>query len=290
MLMCHTVAMEHSVSEDNVSQQHDYTRYDADSITWWSWRPGIRPRNAVFLGGLITLLALLLGGIGLVTLVLGLMDGTSAPLQLAGVVANHTTNNLDGFPRLSIRLHAVGFPTSISPVVSKAAFYAVHDGDSILVDYSPRLRFLYALDSGGRRYRFPGTSMADDLIGSLALLLLGGVLFPYPALLMLWGLRDLRSGYRRSGGYCTMTAKVIGKRAVVHTTRQRRTNRPGLTPRLSRSWYGIALDPVEPASSEQVMTFSIDDETYRFVGEGTLVQITYSPNLHYVYKLEQAQA
>lgn len=291
--VCHTVAdvtstpTEHSMSDDNMPQQHEYTTYDADSISWWSWRPGIRPRNAVLLGGLITLLALLLGSIGLVTLVLGIMDSASAPLQLAGIVASHTTNNLDGFPRLSIRLHAVGFPASISPVVSKVAFHAIHDGDSVLVDYSPRLRFLYALDSAGRRYMLPGKSMGDNPIGALALLLLGVVLFPYPALLMLWGGRDLRSDYGRRDGYCTMMARVVGKRAAVHTTTQ---NRPGLTPQLSRSWYGVALDPVEPISSEQVMTFSIDDETYRSVGEGMLVQIMYSPNLHYVYKLEPAQA
>jgi hypothetical protein len=251
----------------------------------------------MLLGGLITLLALLLGGIGLITLVLGIMDNSSAPLQLPGIVVNHTVNNLDGFPRLRItitnRLHAVGFPATVSPVVSMVTFHAIHDGDSILVDYSPRLHFLYALESAGRHYTLPGVSMADNPPGSVALLLLGVTLFPYPALLTLWGLRDLRSDYSRRGGCCTMKAKVVGKRAAVRTTTRSSpiypgsAHRPGLTPRLSRSWYGVALYPVEPTSSEQFMTFSINYETYCSVDEGVLVQITYSPHLHYVYKLEQ---
>ncbi len=110
-----------------MSHQHTYTAHDADSITWWSWRPGIQPRKAIFLGGLITLLALLLGSIGLVTLVLGIMDSFSAPFQLQGIVSSHIVNNLDDFPRLSIRLHTVGFPATISPTVSKATFHAIHN-------------------------------------------------------------------------------------------------------------------------------------------------------------------
>ena len=171
--------------------------------------------------------------------------------------------------------------------------------------------------------------MADNPIGSVALLLLGITLLPYPALLTLWGLRDLRSAHGRRNGCCMMTARVVGKRAAARTTtrsspqRSLRSayqssrgsdNRPGLTPRLSRSWYGIALDPVEPSSSVGtlsgtqwsayqffapagwgegarfsvgVMTFSINYETFRSVDEGVLVHIVYSPHLHYVYKLEQ---
>jgi hypothetical protein len=88
---------EYRVADENM-QQHTYTTHDPDSITWWSWQPGIKPRNAVFVGWLITLLALLLGSIGLVTLVLGIMDNASALLQLPGIGASHTLNNLDGFP------------------------------------------------------------------------------------------------------------------------------------------------------------------------------------------------
>jgi hypothetical protein len=270
--------MEDNVSNDKASHQHTYTAHDADSITWWSWRPGIHPRKAIFLGGLISLLALLLGSIGFVTLVLSIMDSFSAPFQLPGVVSSHIVNNLDGFPRLSIRLHAVSFPATISPVVSQAAFHAIHDGTSILVDYSPRLHFLYALDSAGQYYLLPGTSKADNPIGSLALLLLGIALFPYPALLTLWGWRDLHADYS------VMTANVVGKRAALHTTTR---NRPGLTPRLARSWYGLALDSVDPTFSQQLTTFSVSYETYCAVEKGALVQITYSPHLYYVHTIKR---
>src|SRR5579863_8168714 len=167
----------------SIEQQPPYPTPDPDSITWWSWRPGIIPRNAVLLGGLIMLLALLLGSLGLATLVISIIDNSSAPLQIPGIVANHTINNLDNFPRLSIYLHTVGFPTTISPVVSQLAFQSIHDGDPLLLDYSPRLHFLYALDSHGYHYPLPGASKADNPVGSLALLLVGIVLFPYPALL-----------------------------------------------------------------------------------------------------------
>jgi hypothetical protein len=245
------------------------------------------PRNAVLLGGLIMLLALLLAIIGLVTLVAGIIDSSSAPLQLPGKVASHTMNNLDGFPRLIIRLHMPGYPATITPVVSKVAFYALHDGDSILVDYTPHLHFPYALESRGQHYALPGTSMADNPIGSVALLLLGIVLFPYPALLMLWGVRDLRYQQDPRDGCCTMRARVVGKRAVVSAQAGRRANRPGLTPRLSRSWYGVAVESIEPSSSQQAMTLNVSHEVYRSVDEGALVHVRYSPHLHYVYSLEQ---
>ena len=85
-----------------------------------------------------------------------------------------------------------------------------------------------------------------------------------------------------------MMAKVVGKRAAVRTVARRGTNRPGLLPQFSRSWYGVALDPIDEDATQQTMTFSISYETYCSVEEGTLVSITYSPHLHYVYKLERA--
>ena len=99
-----------------------------DSINWWSWRPGIKPRNAILIGGPITLLALLLACIGIISLVLGIMDSFSAPLQFPGIVTNHTMNIIDGLPRLTIRLHAAGFPTTISPVVPTAVSQSLHKG------------------------------------------------------------------------------------------------------------------------------------------------------------------
>jgi hypothetical protein len=245
------------------------------------------PRNAILLGGLIMLLALLLSSIGLVTLVLGVVDSSSVPLQVHGIVTRHTMNNFDGFPRLIIRLHTRGFPATITPVVSKAAFYALHDGDTIIVDYTQHLHFPYALESSGRHYALPGTSMADNPIGSIALLLLGILLFPYPTLLMLWGVRDLRSEQSKRDEGCMIRARVVGKRAVARTKAERNINRPGLTPRISHPWYGLALDPVEQSSFQRMMTLSVSYEVYHSVKEGALVQVRYSPHLHYVYALEQ---
>ncbi len=274
--------------DDRAERQHEYDLHDHDSVNWWSWRPGIKPRKAMVIGGLITLFALLLCGIGLITLALGVLDGFSPPLQISGVVAGHTMNNFDGLPRLNIRMHTPGFPSSVSPVVSNAAFQTISDGEHVTADYSPRLHFLYALASAGQYYALPGSSKADDPLGSVALLFLGVVFLPYPALLALWSWRDLHPTRESGDGRCRMTAKVVGKRAAVRTVARRGTNRPGLLPQFSRSWYGVALDPIDEDAAQQTMTFSISYETYRSLEEGTLVSITYSPHLHYVYKLERA--
>jgi len=274
--------------DDRAARQHEYNSHDGDSINWWSWRPGIKPRKAMMIGGMITLFALLLSVIGLITLVLGVLDGFSAPLQISGVVAGHTMNNFDGLPRLNMGMHTPGFPTNVSPVVSNAAYHTISDGEHVTLDYSPRLHFLYALESAGQYYAIPGSSKGDDPLGSIALLLLGVVFLPYPALLALWSWRDLHSTREGGVGRCTMTAKVVGKRAAVRTAARRGTNRPGLLPQFSRSWYGVALEPIDEDATQQTMTFSISYETYRSVEEGTLVSITYSPHLHYVYKLERA--
>src|SRR6266568_4553093 len=198
------------MSDDRAERQHEYDLRDHDSVNWWSWRPGIKPRKAMVIGGLITLFALLLIGIGLITLALGVLDGFSPPLQIAGVVAGHSMNNFDGLPHLNIRMHTPGFPSSVSPVVSNAAYQTLSDGEHV---------------------------KADDPLGSIALLFLGVVFLPYPALLALWSWRDLHPTRASGDGRCTMTAKVVGKRAAVRTVARRGTNRPGLLPQFSRSWY-----------------------------------------------------
>jgi hypothetical protein len=197
-------------------------------------------------------------------------------------------NSFDGLPRLTIRMHLPGFPVSVSPVVSNAAYHAISDGDHVTTDYSPRLHFLYALESAGQYYAIPGSSKADDPLGSTALLFLGVVFLPYPALLALWSWRDLHPTHNGGDRRCTMTAKVVGKRAAVRAVARRGTNRPGLLPQFSRSWYGVALDPIDEDSMQRTMTFSISYETYRPLEEGMRVSITYSPHLHYVYKLDRA--
>lgn len=275
--------------DDRAERQYEYDLHDYDPINWWSWRPGIKPRKAMVIGGLVALFALLLSGIGLITLVLGILDGFSSPLQIPGIVASHTMNSFDGLPRLNIRMHTPDFPASVSPIVSNAAYHTFSDGEHVTIDYSARLHFLYALESTGHYYAIPGSSKGDDPLGSIALLFLGVVFLPYAALLALWSWRDLHPKPGSGDGRCIMTAKVVGKRAAIRAMARRGTNRPGLLPQFSHSWYGVALDPINEDATLQIMTFSISYETYRSLEEGTLVSITYSPHLHYVYKLERAR-
>ena len=90
------------------------------------------------------------------------------------------------------------------------------------MDYSQRLHFPYALESGGQRYLLLGTSSAGNPFGSVALVLLGLVIFPYPAFLVFWGWGDLQA---QSGD--TMTARVVGLRS----SKQVRAPQPGITSR-----------------------------------------------------------
>ncbi len=174
-------------------------------ISWWSWRPGIKPRNAALIGGSVICIGLLLAGIGLTTLILGIMDSFSAPVRLPGVIVTHSVGIIDRAPRLTIRLREPGFPPEVAPVVPNTAFHALHDGDSVMVSFSPRLHFLYILEGAGRRYTLSEASAAGNPSGSVTLLLLGMLFLPYPALLTLWGLRDLRQGPAR------LTARVTGR-------------------------------------------------------------------------------
>ncbi len=258
----------------------DYTnasRQDSGPISWWSWRPGIKPRNAALIGGSVTCIGLLLAGIGFTTLILGIMDSFSAPVRLPGVVATHSVGIIDRVPRLAIRLHEPGFPREVAPVVPNTAFRALHDGDPVMVSFSPRLHFLYILEGAGQRYALPETSAAGNPPGSVTLLLLGLLFLPYPMLLTLWGLRDLRQGPTR------LTARVTGLRVVARP----HTHRAGLTPRLNRSsWYGVALQPLHEDSTRPI-TFSISQETYAALREGEIVTTTYSPNIHYIYAMER---
>src|SRR6202023_944513 len=108
----------------------------------------------------------------ILTLIVGIVDASSPPVQIPGMVIGHATNALDGLPHLTIRLHESGFPV-ISPAVSPSASQAIHKGDPVLVDFSQHLHFLYALDQAGQHYPLPGTSASGNLPGSFALLLIG---------------------------------------------------------------------------------------------------------------------
>src|SRR5947209_2278742 len=204
------------VPGERTSQEQVHSISAIGPRSWWSWRPGIQPRNALIIGGLLSMVALLLGGIGLVTLVLGVLDSVSPPQQVQGTVLGHTVNALDGQPHMLIRIRKPGFPGEVSPVVSNSAYHAMHNGSSILLDYSPHLHVLYALENAGQRYTLPGASIVGDLFGSLALLLIGAILLPYPAVLMIWGWRDLFGDKQRQR---ELRARVVGLRAAIPNRR-----------------------------------------------------------------------
>ncbi|MFL5625423.1 MAG: hypothetical protein ACJ788_07480 [Ktedonobacteraceae bacterium] len=187
--------------EDIIHEQQKRAGLDVELISWWSWRPGIRPRNALVSGGLITVVALLLAGTGLVTLVLAILHSFSPPGQVTG---------------------------------------------------------------------------------SVSLLLLGGIMLPYPALLLIWGWQDLFAS-RESSKRCTLTGKVVGLRASVATRRRS----AGLVPHAPRPWYGVALQFTDGAGEQQVTTFALSQERYMSLHEGDTVTITYSPHVHYVFALDQ---
>jgi hypothetical protein len=257
-------------------KDHDHGR--GEVISRWHWRPGMKPGLALAIGVMFSVVGLMFVVIGLVSLIAGIQDSHSPPVQSHGVVTGYTTSFLDSLPHVIIRVEKEKSTTTIAPAVSHSAAQSLHIGDSVMVDYSQRLNFPYALESGGQRYLLPGTSSAGNPFGSIALLLLGLVIFPYPAFLASWGWRDLQA----QGG-SIMTARIIDLRS----SKQARTPRPGITSPVSRTTYTVTLEPITTSFSQEVVTFSITEEMYRTLHTKTMVQVTYSPNLHYVYSIKQ---
>src|ERR1051326_3254047 len=114
-------------------------------IFWWSWRPGIKPLKALILGGGISLIALILTSIGLLTLILGILDSLSPPTRVSAIIIAHTPSTTSSLPRLTLRLQSPSPATSISSAVSSDAFSAIPDHASVYLLYSPRLQILYGL-------------------------------------------------------------------------------------------------------------------------------------------------
>ena len=273
--------VEHAVQDDNKPILHENDAQRAGStLSGWRWRPGMKPRIALNVGVLFSVVGLLFVVTGLATLMAGMLDSNSPPLRVSGVVTGYTTNFLDNLPHVIVRVEKEGSTTTIAPAVTPATAQALHIGDHVILDYSQRLHFPYALESGGHRYLLPGTSSAGNPIGSVALVLLGLLICPYPAFLALWGWRDLQA----QGG-CTMTARIVGLR----TSKQTRSPQPGLTSRMFRSSFTVALEPVGSTFLQESVTFSIKEEMYRSLRVGTVVEVKYSPNLHYVYALKLAE-
>ena len=262
-------------------QNREASISEREPISWWSWRPGIKPRTAFIAGGLLSLVALMLASTGLITVVFGIVDNLSPPRLVPGIVTEHIANSFDGQLRLRIRVHTTGFPDETLPVVSESAFHAIYDREGILLHYSQNLHVLYALQSKDQHYPLPASGMAGTFFGAVLLLLFSIVMLLYPLALAYWGWRDLH-GHDGDISLCEMTANVVGLRSAVQT----RSGRPGFTPRPFRTWYGAALNPTGASSDKQVMTFSISEEVHNSLHKGDSVHIIYSPHLHYVYALE----
>ena len=244
----------------------------------WHWRPGMRPRIAFTVGVLFSVVGLLFVIIGVVSFIAGIQDSHSDPKQVPGVVTGYTTNLFDNLPHVIIRLKKENALTTIAPAISHATAQSLHIGTTVIVEYSHRLNVPYALEIGGQQYLLPGTSSAGNPFGSIALVVLGLIIFPYPVLLATWGWRDLQT---QNGDI--MTARIVELRS----SKQTRTPQPGITSPISLTTYTVALEPIHFSISQEVVTFSIKEEMYRTLRNGTVVQITYSPNLHYVYMLKQ---
>ncbi|HEY0755925.1 MAG TPA: hypothetical protein VGD98_18350 [Ktedonobacteraceae bacterium] len=263
------------MAEEHVSTKQPLI--ESEAVSWWSWRPGMRPLRAFLFGGLLSLLALFLLVNGASTLSAGVLDSSSAPLRIPGVVTGHGKDIL-GSPQLTLHLNESGFPALITLVVSPATSLALTNGSAVLVDYAPHKHIPYALENGKQRYSLPGTSVFENFWQTLGLLLSGLLLLPYPYLLSFWGWRDLHPDQK-----CQRTATVIATRAARQTTNRT----PGLVPRTTHIWYGVALQTEQSATtSPEILTFAVRQELYEELLRGTCVEITYSPHLRYLYALK----
>ena len=217
---------------------------------------------------------------GIYALVSILLDSNAPPTRVPGVVTGYTSGILDNQIHLTIREQRNGRSGTVTPAITPAEQRAIHIGDSVTLDYSPRFGYLYALEDHGQHYSLPGGSPLGGLFASIALILVGLLFLPYPFLLIVWGWHDLRQPV------VILRGRVLALRATQRTglSRQRRASatHPGLTPRLGRAWYGIAIETLTPDSQQDIVTFAISEEQHRGLQEGQQVAVTYSPHLHYV--------
>lgn len=258
---------------------------DTNSFSWWSWRPGIRPDRALLPGIPLVFVAFFFVLAGIYALFSIIIDSNAPPTRIAGVVTGYTTSLLDDQPHVSIRLQRNGRSSTITPAITAAEQRAIHVGDAVTLDYSPRLGYLYALEDNGQRYALPGGSPLSNLFTSIALIPLGLLFLPYPLFLTVWGWRDLHQPE------VILRGKIVGLRDSQRTRmgQPRRATHPGLTPRVGRAWYGVALAPLNTDAQQEVTAFAISEAHYRGLHEGQIVQITYSPHLHHVSSIQPAE-
>ncbi|HEU0001127.1 MAG TPA: hypothetical protein VFQ36_09530 [Ktedonobacteraceae bacterium] len=258
---------------------------DTTSFSWWSWRPGIKPGRALFLGIPLVFVAFFFVLAGIYSLFSIIIDSNAPPTRIAGVVTGYTTSILDNQPHVSIRLQRNGRSSIITPAITSAEQRAIHVGDEVTLDYSPHLVYLYALEDHGQRYNLPGGSPLSNLITSISLIPLGLLFLIYPLFLTVWGWRDLRQPEM------TLRGKIVGLRDSLRARmgQPRRATHPGLTPRIGRAWYGVALATPDTDAQQEVTTFAIREAQYKELREGQIVQITYSPHLHHVSSIQAAE-
>jgi hypothetical protein len=250
------------------------------SFSWWSWRPGIRPGRALLIGIPLMFVGFFFILAGIYSLISIIIDSNSPPTRIPGLVTGYTSSILDNQTHLSIHLQRNGRSGTIAPAITPAEQRVIHSGDEVTLDYSPHLGYLYALEDHGQRYNLPGGSPLSGLFASIALILLGLLFFPYPLLLALWGWHDLRQPA------VIIRGRVIGLRVSQRTRSPlgRRATHPGLTPRIGRAWYGMALETL--ASQQDIVPFAIREEQHKALREGQRVEVTYSPHLHYVHSIQ----
>ncbi len=272
--------------DGQIKRAYERTTREPGPISWWSWRPGIQPRNALLLGVPITLIALLFLLLGLITLIVGIVDSVSPPLLIPGTVWKHSAGTIISSPQLTIALQGPrSIPATATLSVSTSTFQRIKLNAPVIVSYSQHLHFAYALEYAGKHYLLPGTSVAGNPIGSVALLLLGLLLLPYPALLTHWGWQDLLIERYTWAKLTVMTARVVDKRATART----RVARPGFAGRSSRPWYGLALQFQNEHTVQAVSTFSVNEEIWARIQNGNCVKIKYSPHLRYVYEVQNIE-
>ncbi|HEY1348112.1 MAG TPA: hypothetical protein VGF67_00630 [Ktedonobacteraceae bacterium] len=250
---------------------------ESDAVSWWRWRPGARPLRAFLLGGLLSLLALFLLLNALAALLAAALDGSSAPLQVPGIVSGQN-NRAAGSPLLTIRLARPGLPASITLAVPPSAVADLPNGSPVVLDYAPHQDTPYALESHGQRYELPGSSASGNLLETLGLLLCGLLLLPYPLLLATWGWRDLRVCQN-----CQRSGHIVALRAARQTT----TRTPGMVPRTTHIWYGVAIQAEHPSPGldREILIFSVRQDVYSSCKRGDYVHVTYSPSLHHLYTI-----
>lgn len=261
---------------------------------WWSWRPGISPHAALLIGLPLVFLAIFFLTIGLLDLVYGISDSYASPIQVRGLALGYSMNSFSHAPQVTIRLDqpatspaspaspaatpATPATPTISVPTSPAMNKAIHPGDRVILDYSPRLHNLYALQDGSSRFDIPGSSAAGNLLGTLLLFLLGCLLLPYPLFLALGGWHDLQSQGKQ------VTGQIVGLRAP--PTRLRRSSLPGLTPRIGRSWYGVALETHSSALHERIVIFRITEDQHGSLHHNDSAEVIYTPHLQFVQSIK----